>query len=135
MSVLAQFARFASETFDRHSEQITAFVLQNILMVPTPPLDEMDADEMDADDEEWAEEDSLSMAIKVKVLALKMFRNRCLSHASDDNPLEIATPVLKMLVTTLEQGGTLIPGTAEGEESVVIFFFYALPSDAPVTLT
>ncbi|KAF7430453.1 hypothetical protein PC9H_006160 [Pleurotus ostreatus] len=112
MSVLAQFARFASETFDRHSEQITAFVLQNILMVPTPPPD----DEMDEDDEEWAEEDSLSTAIKVKVLALKMFRNRCLSHASDDNPLEIATPVLKMLVTTLEQGGTLIPGTAEEED-------------------
>ncbi|KDQ22406.1 hypothetical protein PLEOSDRAFT_171792 [Pleurotus ostreatus PC15] len=112
MSVLAQFARFASETFDRHSEQITTFVLQNILMVPTPPPD----DEMDEDDEEWAEEDSLSTAIKVKVLALKMFRNRCLSHASDDNPLEIATPVLKMLVTTLEQGGTLIPGTAEEED-------------------
>ncbi len=117
MSVLVQFARFASEVFDRQSEQITVFALQNILMSPAPP-----PDEMDADDEEWAEEDSLSSAIKVKVLALKMFRNRCLSHASDDNPLEIATPVLKMLVTTLEQGGTLIPGAAEEEESVVILF-------------
>ncbi|KAF4563796.1 hypothetical protein EYR36_003038 [Pleurotus pulmonarius] len=111
MSVLVQFARFAPEVFDHQSEQITVFALQNILMVPTPP-----PDEMDADDEEWAEEDSLSSAIKVKVLALKMFRNRCLSHASDDNPLEIATPVLKMLVTTIEQGGTLILGAAEEED-------------------
>ncbi|KAJ8473024.1 hypothetical protein ONZ45_g16446 [Pleurotus djamor] len=113
LAVLVQFARYAPESFERHSEVITTSVLQGLLMIPTPatPPDAMDVDE--DPEEEWAEEDALSSVIKAKILALKMFRYRCLAHAQDEDPLEVATPVLKMLVTILDQNGSLPGGQDE----------------------
>lgn len=63
--------------------------------------------DVDEDAEEWVEEDELPPLAKAKILALKVCRHRCLVHAGDESAVEIATPVLKMLATLLDNGGTL----------------------------
>ncbi|KAJ7135989.1 cohesin-associated protein Pds5 [Mycena epipterygia] len=108
VAVLAQFARFAPDAFEHKSDVLTAFLLKELLMVPTHPLD----DAMDTE-EEWADESEVSHNLRAKILALKVCRNRSLAHASADNALEIATPVLKMLATLLEHGGSFIADSGE----------------------
>ena len=57
-------------------------------------------------DEEWFEDEEVPDDLLSKILALKVIRNRCLAHKSDENALEIATPVLKLLATLLEFDGS-----------------------------
>ncbi|KAJ7695426.1 cohesin-associated protein Pds5 [Mycena rosella] len=108
VAVLAQFARFTPDAFEHKSDVLTAFLLKELLMVPTHPLD----DAMDTE-EEWADESEVSDNLRAKILALKVCRNRSLAHASSENALEIATPVLKMLATLLEHGGSFIAESGE----------------------
>lgn len=61
--------------------------------------------EVDGDVDEWAEEDSLPALAKAKVLTLKVCRHRCLAHAESESAIDVANPVLKLLVTLLENGG------------------------------
>lgn len=58
-------------------------------------------------DEEWVENDDMMPQLRAKVMALKVFRNRCLAQAPSENALDIARPVLKMLLTLLQYGGSL----------------------------
>jgi sister chromatid cohesion protein PDS5 len=60
-------------------------------------------------DDEWIEKDNMSPLLRAKLLSLKVCRNRCLAHAESDIALDIATPVLKMFITLLEQSGSLRP--------------------------
>ncbi|KAJ6486929.1 armadillo-type protein [Mycena sanguinolenta] len=108
VAVLAQFARFAPDAFEHKSDVLTAFLLKELLMVPTHRLD----DAMDTD-EEWADESEVSDNLRAKILALKVCRNRSLAHAEKENALEIATPVIKMLATLLEHGGSFIAESGE----------------------
>jgi sister-chromatid-cohesion protein PDS5 len=64
-------------------------------------------------EEEWADESEVSDNLRAKILALKICRNRSLAHAAADNAIEIATPVLKMLATLLEHGGSFIAESGE----------------------
>lgn len=64
-------------------------------------------------EEEWADESEVSDNLRAKVLALKVCRNRSLAHAKEENALEIATPVLKMLATLLEHGGSFVADSGE----------------------
>ncbi|KAF8189855.1 cohesin-associated protein Pds5 [Mycena galopus ATCC 62051] len=108
LAVLAQFARFAPDAFEHKSHVLTAFLLKELLMIPTHPLD----DAMDTE-EEWADESEVSDNLRAKILALKVCRNRSLAHAEKENALEIATPVIKMLATLLEHGGSFIAESGE----------------------
>lgn len=63
--------------------------------------------------EEWAEDEEVSFNTYAKIQAIKLLRYRCLAKAGKSNALEVATPVLKMLVTLLEHGGTFTPDTRE----------------------
>ncbi|KAF7349279.1 Sister chromatid cohesion protein pds5 [Mycena sanguinolenta] len=108
VAVLAQFARFAPDAFEHKSDVLTAFLLKDLLMVPTHRLD----DAMETD-EEWADESEVSDNLRAKILALKVCRNRSLAHAEKENALEIATPVIKMLATLLEHGGSFIAESGE----------------------
>ncbi|KAJ7096724.1 armadillo-type protein [Mycena belliarum] len=108
VAVLAQFARFAPDAFEHKSDVLTAFLLKELLMIPTHPLD----DAMETE-EEWADESEVSDNLRAKILALKVCRNRSLAHASKENAIEIATPVLKMLATLLEHGGSFIAESGE----------------------
>jgi sister-chromatid-cohesion protein PDS5 len=56
--------------------------------------------------------------LRSKVLALKVVRNRCLAHKSDEEALEIATPVLKLLATLIEFDGSV---NRKVEEEYVFF--------------
>lgn len=58
-------------------------------------------------DEEWVEDVDLSPELRAKIMALKVFRNRCLAQASSENALDIARPVLKMFMTLLQFSGSL----------------------------
>lgn len=58
-------------------------------------------------EEEWVENDDMSPQLRAKVMALKLFRNRCLAQAASEHALDIAKPVLKMLLTLLQYGGSL----------------------------
>ncbi|KAJ6631101.1 armadillo-type protein [Mycena sp. CBHHK59/15] len=108
VAVLAQFARFAPDAFEHKSDVLMTFLLKELLMIPTHLLD----DEMDTE-EEWVVESDVSDNLRAKILALKVCRNRSLAHASEENALEIATPVLKMLATLLEHGGSFIADSGE----------------------
>jgi len=56
---------------------------------------------------EWIEDDSMWPEVRTKLVALKACRNRCLAHASSEQALEVATPVLRMLISILEHEGSL----------------------------
>ena len=62
------------------------------------------------DGEEWVEDEDVPELLRAKVLALKTCRNRCLSHAGSEKAMEIATPVMKLCATLLEQNGTVGSG-------------------------
>ena len=69
---------------------------------------------MDAE-EEWVLDEDVSPALRAKVLALKVCRNRSLAHGSSDKALEISTPALKMFATLLEHNGSF-SASSEREE-------------------
>ncbi|KAJ7039761.1 armadillo-type protein [Mycena alexandri] len=108
VAALAQFARFAPDAFEHRSDVLIEFLLKRLLMVPTHPLD----DAMDTE-EEWADDSEVSDNLRAKILAIKVFRNRSLVHAGADNALEMATPVLKMLATLLDNGGSFVADSGE----------------------
>jgi sister-chromatid-cohesion protein PDS5 len=64
-------------------------------------------------DEEWFEDAEVPDELKAKLLALKVCRNRSLAFGSSDKALDIATPVLKMLASILENNGSLTPDLNE----------------------
>ncbi len=64
-------------------------------------------------DEEWFEDSEVPDELKAKLLALKVCRNRSLAFGSSDKAHDIATPVLKMLASILENNGSLTPDVNE----------------------
>ena len=62
---------------------------------------------------EWVDDDDVSDDLRQKLLSLKVCRNRCLAHATSDQALEIATPVMKLLVMLVEYDGSLKPEVEE----------------------
>lgn len=67
--------------------------------------------------EEWMEDTEVTPALHAKLLSLKVCRNRCLAHASSETALDIATPVLKMFATLIDNAGSFAPDS--GEEYVL----------------
>ncbi|KAJ4468818.1 armadillo-type protein [Lentinula aciculospora] len=108
---LAQFARFAPDAFEQKSDIVTAFLLKRLLMVPSLPHDVVEDD-----GEEWVEDDEVSDNLKAKIAALKVLRYRTMSHANSKNAVDISTPVLKMLATILDRGGSLASDDAIEED-------------------
>ena len=72
---------------------------------------------MDGPEEEWAQDEEVTPQMEAKVQALKVCRHRCLAHAGSEKALEHAAPVLKLLASLLEHGGSL---TADGAEEYVL---------------
>ncbi|KAJ3999568.1 armadillo-type protein [Lentinula boryana] len=108
---LGQFARFVPDAFEQKSDVITAFLLRKLLMVPSQL-----PDDVEDDGEEWVEDDEVSDNLKAKIAALKVLRYRTISHANSKNAIDISTPVLKMLVTVLDRGGSLAGNDAIEED-------------------
>ncbi|PPQ70235.1 hypothetical protein CVT25_011295 [Psilocybe cyanescens] len=102
IAALVQLVKFTPDAFEQKSDVIMTYLIKRVLMVPSP------ADPNDEDaEEEWVENDEIPDELRTKVLALKVCRNRCLAHATSEQALEIATPVLKVLATLLEHDGSL----------------------------
>ncbi|KAH9477762.1 Sister chromatid cohesion protein pds5 [Psilocybe cubensis] len=102
IAALVQLVKFAPDAFEQKSDVIITYLIKRVLMVPSPA----DPNEEDSE-EEWIENDEIPDELRAKVLAVKVCRNRCLSHAASEQALEIATPVLKLLATLLEHDGSL----------------------------
>ncbi|KAF8726601.1 hypothetical protein AX14_007667 [Amanita brunnescens Koide BX004] len=113
IAALAQIARYAPDAFEQKSDVIVSFLLKNVLMVPI----EINPDDMETD-EEWFEDDEVPDELKAKLLALKVCRNRSLAFGSSDKALDIATPVLKMLASVLENNGSLTPDANENPKAM-----------------
>ncbi|KIL63535.1 hypothetical protein M378DRAFT_192889 [Amanita muscaria Koide BX008] len=113
IAALAQLARFAPEAFERRSDVIMSFLLKKVLMVPIVANQE----EMETD-EEWFEDYEVLEELRAKLLALKVCRNRSLAFGSSEKALEIATPVLKMLSSVLENNGSLSADATENPRSL-----------------
>lgn len=62
------------------------------------------------------EDDEVSNNLKAKIAALKILRYRTMSHANSKNAVDISTPVLKLLATILDRGGSLAGNDAVEEE-------------------
>ncbi|KAF8624977.1 hypothetical protein AX15_005612 [Amanita polypyramis BW_CC] len=108
IAVLAQFARYAPDAFERNSDVIMSFLLKDLLMIPVVA----NSEDMETD-EEWFEDHEVPNQLKAKLLALKVCRNRSLAFGSSDKALDFATPVLKMFASILENNGSLMPDANE----------------------
>ncbi|TCD68846.1 hypothetical protein EIP91_009560 [Steccherinum ochraceum] len=100
-AVLAQLALRSPEAFEVNSDVIIAFLLKKVLMNGN----EASPDDMDTDSE-WIENDDLSPLLRAKIFAIKTCQNRCLAHQDDESVGDIAKPVLKMLSTIIQCGGS-----------------------------
>ena len=58
-------------------------------------------------DGDWKEDSQLSDILRTKVLSLKLCRHRCIAQAKSESPMDIASPVFKMLTTLLHHDGLL----------------------------
>lgn len=63
-------------------------------------------DEMDVDGD-WKEDGQISDFLRAKILSLKLCRHRCIAQAKSKSPMDIASPVFKMLTTLLQHDGLL----------------------------
>lgn len=112
------------DAFEHKSDVITEFLVKEVLLrssgteaVSFTSLDFMHVlelclkDDLEVDDE-WAEMDDLPSLAEAKILAIKVCRHRCLSHSQSETG-DIAKPVLNMLVTLLENNGTMPGGTVD----------------------
>ncbi|KAL5521605.1 PDS5 [Sanghuangporus sanghuang] len=112
IAVLVEMIRFAPDAFEQRSETIVEFLLKEVLMRPC--LDDGATMEVGEDVDEWEDEDKLPPRALAKSLALKVCRHRCLVHANSESAADMASPVIKLLVTLLEKGGALTPQSADG---------------------
>lgn len=53
------------------------------------------------------DDDDVPPLVQAKILVLKICRRRCLVHAQSDSASEVAEPVLKLMITMLENGGSI----------------------------
>ena len=60
---------------------------------------------MDLDDD-WYEEHQIPPRLRARILAIKVCRNRCLAYSTTESALDVATPILKMLLTIIENDGS-----------------------------
>lgn len=58
-------------------------------------------------DGDWKEDSQLSDILRTKILSLKLCRHRCIAQAKSESPMDIASPVFKMLATLLQYDGLL----------------------------
>ncbi|KAF9527490.1 cohesin-associated protein Pds5 [Crepidotus variabilis] len=102
ISALTQVARFAPDAFEQKSDVIVTHLVKKVLMVPI--LSENSED----DEEEWYEDPSqIPDLLRARILSIKVLRNRCMAHASSEQALQIAAPVLKLLPSLIEHEGNI----------------------------
>ncbi|KAF9652585.1 ARM repeat-containing protein [Thelephora ganbajun] len=102
VTALVEFSRRAPDCFEQYSDTVIAFLVKHVLLVSTVE----DQDEMDVDGD-WKEDSRISDTLRTKILSLKLCRHRCIAQAKSENPMEIASPVFKMLTTLLQHDGLL----------------------------
>ncbi|PPQ74839.1 hypothetical protein CVT26_005219 [Gymnopilus dilepis] len=111
VAALTQFARFAPEAFEQKSDVLITYLIKRVLMVRHPPPEGTPEDS--EYEEEWVENEDVPPALRAKLQALKVCRNRCLAYANQeedkDKALEVATPALKLFATLVEHEGSLNP--------------------------
>ncbi|KZS86994.1 hypothetical protein SISNIDRAFT_420245 [Sistotremastrum niveocremeum HHB9708] len=109
-AAIAEFTKAVPEVFETKSDVIIGFLRKDTLEKECiiPP----DSDDEDAEDE-WIEEDVAPPLLRAKLMALKIFRNRCTSNASSESAGEIAKPILDLLFTIIALSGSL---TEEAED-------------------
>jgi sister-chromatid-cohesion protein PDS5 len=63
---------------------------------------------MDVDDlPDWMPEEELPPLARAKIRAIKICRHRCLVQAQSESALVTAKPVIKMLVTLIQNAGLI----------------------------
>ncbi|KLO11387.1 ARM repeat-containing protein [Schizopora paradoxa] len=101
VAALTELVRSCPDAFEQKSDVIVEFLLKNTLMA------ENDADNMDVDeDTEWIPENVLPSLARAQVQCLKLFRFRCLKFSESESAMDVARPVIKLLIAVLENGGS-----------------------------
>ncbi|BGP34804.1 Sister chromatid cohesion protein pds5 [Rhodotorula toruloides] len=96
-AALARLARYSRDSFDKHSEAITAAALQTL----TKGGDE---GENAADDgATWF--DDLPATTRARLLSIKILTNRCLAYVQTDSAAKVSKPVFDLLWPLLQQFG------------------------------
>lgn len=52
---------------------------------------------------DWEPDENLTPRARAKLAALKLCSNRCVAHATTEGAIQVATPVLKLFLTILNQ--------------------------------
>ena len=58
-------------------------------------------------DGDWEEDSQISDCLRTKILSLKLCRHRCITQSKSESPMDVASPVFKMLTTLLQRDGLL----------------------------
>ncbi|BGP02903.1 Sister chromatid cohesion protein pds5 [Rhodotorula toruloides] len=98
-AALARLARYSRDSFDKHSEAITAAALQTL----TKGGDEGE----NAADEgaTWFDAHDLPATTRARLLSIKILTNRCLAYAKTDSAAKVSKPVFDLLWPLLQQFG------------------------------
>jgi len=65
------------------------------------------------EEDDWMPYNRLPSLALAQILVLKLCRRRCLEYAQSESAMDVATPVLKMLFTILDRGGSLKENSLE----------------------
>lgn len=65
------------------------------------------------DDEDWVPEAELPMLDRAKLVALRISTHRALGFARAENKLDLVKPVINLLMSVINQNGTVTEETNE----------------------
>ncbi|WRT64749.1 uncharacterized protein IL334_001683 [Kwoniella shivajii] len=107
LRALTELALVKPQAFEAQSEDIMKFVMNEVILSPSPSSD------VDGGDE-WVEEDTLETLDRAKILALRLLTHRCIGFAREPEADQILKPILKLLCTVLQNDGMINESTGEG---------------------
>ncbi|KAM0752186.1 ARM repeat-containing protein [Meredithblackwellia eburnea MCA 4105] len=93
LSALNRIARFAPDSYENKSEQITTSALEVINRGPAP------GEVLDDEELLWVADSDLDDLTKARILAVKMLASRCMAYAKTEGEAaeELAVPVFQLL--------------------------------------
>ncbi|TYJ51869.1 hypothetical protein B9479_007542 [Cryptococcus floricola] len=106
LTAFTELARASPKTFTAKVKEIIKYVLDEIMLQPSP------SQEVDGD--EWVNIDELESLDHAKIIGLRLFTSYCLTFVKDPEAEELLKPALNLLTSVLGNDGMVDQNTAEG---------------------
>ncbi|WVQ98079.1 hypothetical protein IAU59_005201 [Kwoniella sp. CBS 9459] len=106
LRALTELALSAPKAFESRSEDIMKYVMNEVMLAPSPSSG--------VDSDTWMNEDELEPLDRAKIYGLRLLTHRCLAFARDPEAETVLKPILKLLSSVLENDGMVNQDTKEG---------------------